>query len=101
MHDWLDQRLHANAAEGFFRPYDTDRGGVSPERWHLSYAPLAKEFQQQLSLDDLVGFIGRQELALKSVVLEHIDEIYQRYIVVPTDAYPSHYLLTTNPGGQA
>ena len=36
---WLDAHMHAF---GFFRPYTTDRGGVSPEPWHLSYAPVAR-----------------------------------------------------------
>ncbi len=35
---WLD----AHAAEfGFYRPYSVDRGGVQPEPWHLSHAPVA------------------------------------------------------------
>lgn len=91
LHSWLDRQLATHSAEGFFRPYDQDRGGVAPERWHLSYAPLAIEFQQQLSLDSLVEFIDGQELALKEVVLEHLGEIHQRYIKVPVEAYPPEY----------
>ncbi|MEP1593788.1 MAG: M15 family metallopeptidase, partial [Halieaceae bacterium] len=41
LHCWLDQRMAAGESRGFYRPYATDTGGVSPERWHLSYAPLA------------------------------------------------------------
>src|SRR6185437_4809352 len=38
----LSAWLAKHAAEfGFFRPYGSDRGGVMPEPWHLSYAPLA------------------------------------------------------------
>src|SRR5262245_20841363 len=38
----LDAWLAAHAADfGFFRPYSTWRGGVQPEPWHLSYAPVA------------------------------------------------------------
>jgi LAS superfamily LD-carboxypeptidase LdcB len=101
LHNWLDQQLEAHSAEGFFRPYDRDRGGVAPERWHLSYAPLAIEFQQQLSLDVFVEFISGQELALKAVVLEHIEEIYQRYIEVPAEAYPPASLLGSTSREQA
>ncbi|NIM47861.1 MAG: D-alanyl-D-alanine carboxypeptidase family protein, partial [Gemmatimonadales bacterium] len=39
LHEWLDGRIAADAAFGFFRPYERDRQGVAPERWHLSYAP--------------------------------------------------------------
>ena len=35
---WLTE--HAGAF-GFFRPYDRDRGGVQPEPWHLSFAPVS------------------------------------------------------------
>ena len=41
LHCWLDQRMAAGEVHGFFRPYGQDRGGVAPERWHLSYAPMA------------------------------------------------------------
>ncbi len=38
----LNEWLGANLGNfGFFRPYTTDRGGVRPEPWHLSYAPVA------------------------------------------------------------
>jgi LAS superfamily LD-carboxypeptidase LdcB len=47
---WLDEHMHAF---GFYRPYDTDRGGVAPEPWHLSYAPLARRAQAALSVDGL------------------------------------------------
>ncbi|MGY8860825.1 MAG: M15 family metallopeptidase, partial [Pseudomonadales bacterium] len=41
LHCWLDERLAAGESHGFFRPYGKDHGGVAPERWHLSYAPLS------------------------------------------------------------
>lgn len=41
LHNWLDGRIAAGQSHGFFRPYGEDRGGVAPERWHLSYAPLS------------------------------------------------------------
>lgn len=91
LHDWLDQQFKNDQGEGFFRPYDCDRGGVAPERWHLSYAPLAIDYQQQLSLVRLSEFLDGQQLALKELVLEHIEEIYHRYIEVPAEAYPRCY----------
>ncbi|MAT95003.1 MAG: peptidase [Halioglobus sp.] len=41
LHCWLDEVIAAGCGHGFFRPYDRDRGGVAPERWHLSFAPLS------------------------------------------------------------
>ena len=37
---WLDRHMHRF---GFHRPYATDRGGAGIERWHLSYAPVARQ----------------------------------------------------------
>ena len=34
---------------GFYRPYREDLGGVAPEPWHLSYAPLAYRLQAWLT----------------------------------------------------
>ena len=47
---WLQQ--HAEGF-GFFRPYDRDRGGVAPEPWHLSFAPVSGEALQTLRLEVL------------------------------------------------
>ena len=91
LHNWLDQQIDSGNAEGFFRPYQIDRGGIAPERWHLSYAPLAAEFQRQFNLDDLVTLIKQQPLALKDTVLENIEEIFQRFIEVPNELYPAEY----------
>lgn len=48
LHCWLDERIASGESHGFYRPYDRDRGGVAPERWHLSYAPLARSFEQSV-----------------------------------------------------
>ncbi|MEH6910970.1 MAG: M15 family metallopeptidase [Oceanicoccus sp.] len=91
LHNWLDIKIDNNDAEGFFRPYLRDVGGIAPERWHLSYAPLAAEYQRALNQDYLVDIISEQPILLKEVLLEHIDEIYHRYIVVDKSAYPEAY----------
>jgi len=53
LHCWLDARIAAGRSYGFYRPYDRDRGGVAPERWHLSYAPLARLLLPRLTEDVL------------------------------------------------
>ena len=88
LHDWLDARIACGDAEGFFRPYQIDRGGVAPERWHLSYAPLAKKFQHELSVDTLNKVLKRYPVALSDTIIEHMDEIYQRFISIPFESYP-------------
>ncbi len=48
VHRWLDERIATGRSHGFYRPYDRDRGGVAPERWHLSYAPAAQEISASI-----------------------------------------------------
>jgi LAS superfamily LD-carboxypeptidase LdcB len=80
LHEWLDERIAKGEAHGFFRPYDRDRGGVAPERWHLSYAPLAADYLGQLTSDVLREVIGPAPMALSDVVLANLDEIYERFV---------------------
>lgn len=81
LHAWLDERMAAGTAFGFFRPYDRDRGGVAPERWHLSCAPVASPLEAALTVDVLRATVAEAELALKPVVLEMLDEICERYVI--------------------
>ncbi len=76
-HAWLDKNL---AHHDFFRPYAKDRGGVSPERWHISYRPLAERFLSQLTLDLLKSAITKADLHLKDVVLARLPDIYARFV---------------------
>jgi LAS superfamily LD-carboxypeptidase LdcB len=81
LHEWLDARIAAGTSFGFFRPYDVDRGGVAPERWHLSYEPVASAYVRQLTTAVLRATVERAAIALQDVVLRNLDEIYQRFVV--------------------
>lgn len=74
---WLDSRQ----ADGFFRPYSRDRGGVAPEPWHLSYGPLAATFEAALDISCLREALETTEMALKAAVLAHLEEIYHRFVL--------------------
>ncbi len=89
LHRWLDARMAAGDCCGFFRPYAVDRGGVAPERWHLSYAPVALQFQRQLSPQRLLRALDAPELQLRGVVQRRWAEIFERFIWVPPALYPS------------
>lgn len=91
MHDWLDTLFIEQPELGFFRPYEKDRGGIAPERWHLSFAPVSGMLQRQLSKQLLLGAIKSSDLHSKEVVIENIDEIYQRFVHVPSQLYPQMY----------
>ena len=81
LHEWLDSRINTNEAFGFYRPYATDRGGVSPERWHLSYYSLARRYLEAVTPSLFKKNILESDLLLKDVVMEHAEEIYQRFFL--------------------
>ena len=91
MHDWLDKQLGNGAGYGFFRPYNEDRGGIAPERWHLSYAPLSARCEASLSVALLREVLEGSELLLKTNVLARLGALFRRYVSVPAEAYPSAY----------
>ena len=51
---WLNELMAADDAEGFFKPYAEDRGGIAPEAWHISYRPAALKYQDAVSADLLI-----------------------------------------------
>jgi len=81
MHNWLDEYLCSDQTE-FYRPYEMDAGGIAPERWHISYRPLADQYYSLLSKELLAERLRNSDVLLLDVVLEHLDEIMQRYILV-------------------
>jgi LAS superfamily LD-carboxypeptidase LdcB len=77
----LNEWLGANLGNyGFFRPYSTDRGGVHPEPWHLSYARISGPALATLTVDVLREAVVGSELAGREIVLEQLPEIYDRYV---------------------
>ena len=65
---------------GFYRPYSIDKGGVSPEPWHFSYAPLAQSFEKKRSKEQFIHIISGLDILLKSEILENFDLIYERFL---------------------
>ena len=65
---------------------------MAPERWHLSYAPLALIYENAMSpeliksaLDDAAR---EKKLELHNAIGENIEEIYNRFILSPTEWAP-------------
>lgn len=86
LHCWLDANLWQH---GFFRPYRTQRGGVSPEPWHVSFAAVAVPALQALTPTVLADAIEVSDVLGKRLILERFDEIYTRYVAnidAPPDA---------------
>tara|TARA_R110001592_G_scaffold78119_1_gene234579 strand:+ start:4513 stop:5268 length:756 start_codon:yes stop_codon:yes gene_type:complete len=65
---------------GFYFPYDSFRGGVAAEPWHLSYAVLAKQYQSSLSIDLLHALLLQTDIAGKEIIIENLPKIFKRYI---------------------
>lgn len=75
---WLDANMRSF---GFFRPYSFDRGGVSPEPWHLSYAPVSLPALESLGLSMLRQVIEGSPISGKPFVLARLPEIYTRFLL--------------------
>jgi len=74
---WLTQ----HAAEfGFYLPYSCYRGGVAAEPWHLSFVPLAKQYQAIFNLQSLQECLINTDIAGKRVIINNLTEIEKRYI---------------------
>jgi len=74
---WIPQHC---ADFGFFLPYDIDRGGVQPEPWHLSFAPVADAALAALTVDVLAAALYEVELAAAEVVQRQLPSIHARYV---------------------
>ena len=88
---WLDELMAADDAEGFFKPYVEDRGGIAPEAWHISYRPAALRYQDTVSPGSLIP-VWRGEadacgnvhepLAMLEVIEPQVDHLMERFVVV-------------------
>lgn len=81
LHEWLDSRIAERNAFGFFRPYSQDHGGVSPERWHLSYHLLSRRYLEAFTYSIFKKNLEDNDILLKDVLTENADEIYQRFFL--------------------
>jgi LAS superfamily LD-carboxypeptidase LdcB len=65
---------------GFFLPYDQDRGGVRPEPWHLSFAPVSSKALPALTVEVLAAALADVEMAGAAVVRRQLADIHGRYV---------------------
>ena len=88
MTQWMDELIGADDAEGFYKPYAIDGGGVAPEAWHISYRPIASRYRRLLSPDTLLSLwrgepdaLGAEHepLAMVDVLASSVTEILSRF----------------------
>jgi LAS superfamily LD-carboxypeptidase LdcB len=78
LHAWLDEYLPASE---FFRPYQKLRQGVAPEPWHLSFAPLAEQYQAQYTWEIFVENLRQApDLLLREHVLAQGPQIFAHHL---------------------
>ena len=89
---WLDELMAARDAEGFYRPYALDLGGIAPEAWHISYRPAAMKYQEMVSAElllplwrgeaDACGNV-HEPLEMLKLVEPKMDHLMERFVAVP------------------
>ena len=74
---------------GFYFPYASYQGGVAHEPWHLSYMPLAKQYQEAFNLEKLAKTLKDSNILGKEVILSNLPFIAENYInnisIAPSD----------------
>ena len=88
LNDWLSLNMRRF---GFFRPYTVDRGGVQPEPWHLSFAPVAVGALEVLTIEVLFEAVAASSMDGREQVLAWLPELYRRYVqgISPVPPTPS------------
>ena len=89
---WLDDLMVADDAEGFYKPYAEDLGGIAPEAWHISYRPAALKYQDIVSAElliplwrgeaDACGNV-HEPLAMLEVIEPRVDHLMERFVAAP------------------
>ncbi len=85
---WLKELVESGQANGFFYPYLKDEGGVSPEPWHISYQPVAQEYQGLWSYERFQQMLDDECWLLNDSIKQRSEEIFVRY-VAPMIRLPS------------
>ena len=87
-----DDLIVADEAEGFYKPYGEDRGGIAPEAWHISYRPAATKYQDRVSPElliplwrgeaDACGNV-HERLAMLEVIEPRVGHLMERFVAAP------------------
>lgn len=74
---WLDNNLKEY---GFYRPYQDDLGGVSPEPWHISHIKQSQIMCNQITLEVIENQIKCSDLLGKEAIVKHLPTLFNRYV---------------------
>jgi LAS superfamily LD-carboxypeptidase LdcB len=73
---WLEANL---TTFNFFKPYRIYSGGIAAEPWHISYAPIAQQFQLAFTIEKLAAVIEKSTIANKNIVLNNLPQLFQQF----------------------
>lgn len=77
----LRQWMEANLDRfGFFFPYQHDRGGVAPEPWHISHAPLAEPALQALTPEILLDALQPGGVEGVEILRHLLPDLHRQYV---------------------
>jgi hypothetical protein len=91
----LDAWLAEHAADyGFFRPYDSDRGGVQPEPWHLSFAPVSVPALARMSPSLLARALAEVEIEGRVTIERRLPQLFEHYVAAVATPAPAALAAT-------
>ncbi|WP_105199805.1 MULTISPECIES: M15 family metallopeptidase [unclassified Pseudoalteromonas] len=79
---WLREHLQEF---GFYRPYLKYQGGVAAEPWHISHIASAETLQNWQNPSTIADALIESEVVGKEVIIAHLDELYERYVLTLCD----------------
>ncbi len=79
LHQNIDKLLEGDIK--FYRPYQEDTGGVAPERWHISFYPIADKLLEKYTIEVFEKNIQETDILLKEVILHDLEGFYKKYIL--------------------
>ena len=89
LHEWLDEKIDGNLSCGFYRPYHRDSGGIAPERWHLSYLPLASTYMQPFNQAALLALWKQSEIAFYDLLKSDLEAILSNFVDLSVEEQPA------------
>jgi LAS superfamily LD-carboxypeptidase LdcB len=93
---WLAKNMQRY---GFYRPYTQAGGGVQPEPWHLSYAPIARPALARMTTPLLAAAIRGNGVEGEAEILARLPAIRERYVldVAPPPRMRSRWARLSRP----
>lgn len=82
---WVE--THA-AGFGSFRPYRDDLGGVLPEPWHWSYAPVSVPASRALTPTLVAAVLEEVELPGRAALLPQLEVMFGSHVLAVASPPP-------------